>query len=61
LILLKDSHITYTIDNSNKFENQEDEFMKAMQTQLNYNTDNSISQGHFGCIEKLKELDDKKN
>jgi len=35
--------------------------MKAMQVQLNYNTDNSISQEHFVCIEKLKELDDKKN
>ena len=28
--------------------------MKAMQVQLNYNTDNSISQEHFGCIKKLR-------
>jgi|tagenome__1003787_1003787.scaffolds.fasta_scaffold20896434_2 hypothetical protein len=34
--------------------------MKAMQARLNYNIDNSISQEHFGCIEKLKELEDKK-
>ena len=51
---IKDSHNTDTIDSSNGFENLEEEFMKAIQAQLNYNADNSNSQEHLECIRKLE-------
>jgi hypothetical protein len=56
---IKYIHITDTIHTSNRSESYEDEFMKSVQKQSNYNTaNNTISQGHLECIRKLKEIED---
>jgi hypothetical protein len=40
---IKDSHITDTISNQNRFENHKEKFEKAILAQLKCNTDTSIS------------------
>ena len=54
---LKDSHITDTINSSDTVKNREEELMKALRAQLNYNADDLISQEHLETIKRLEGLE----
>ncbi|HXS59834.1 MAG TPA: hypothetical protein VN703_03370 [Candidatus Sulfopaludibacter sp.] len=54
---LEDSHITDNLNSSDKYENHEENFEKAIRAQLKYNTVTPISKEHLESIRKLKELE----
>jgi len=57
IYLIKYNIVIYdTANSSNEFENREETFEEAMQTQLNY-ANNPISLEYLKCIRKLEKLD----
>jgi methyl coenzyme M reductase alpha subunit len=48
---IKYGHITDTIHSSNRIKCHEDEFMKSIQAQSNYNIDDSISKNIYNVLE----------
>ena len=56
---LIDSHITDTINSSNKYENREGKFEKALLAQLKYNADDLISKERMECIKRVEKLEGK--
>jgi hypothetical protein len=51
---IEDSHITDTINSSDRVKDREEELTKTLRAQLNYNDDDLISQEHLETIKRLE-------